>query len=156
MCFSSTRFTMIMRNSSKLSTNMPMIGQGIQVMEPKVLKKKLWKSFHKATATWLLNLYPKTEALSHIVKNCMLYFLNFLTNHRHVCTHFDPLLSQNPNLVIKNNNFDIFFKLWTNCDGSSSALACRVETVNLLIRSTFRVRNRSDYECFSKKMLWIL
>ena len=54
------------------------------------------------------------------------------TNTRHVDTHFNAFLMVIQNMVMKFNNFDIFYKIWYIFD-LLSALACCAVSVNLQV-----------------------
>ena len=60
--------------------------------------------------------------------NC--YFTICWTNTRHVGTHLNAFLMVIPNMVMKFHNFDIFTKFVKFLTYLSSAIACRVESIN--------------------------
>ena len=53
------------------------------------------------------------------------HFRNYETNTRYIGTYLNAFLMVIPNMVMKFNNFDLFYQICTHFD-LSSALACRV------------------------------
>ena len=65
--------------------------------------------------------------------NCNGYFTVYWTNTRHVGTYFNAFHMVIPNRVMKFHNFDIFYTICYIFD-MSSALACRVVSINVNVR----------------------
>ena len=64
-------------------------------------------------------LMKKSLFLSSILSNFSIHFKNYWTDTRHVCTYLNAFSMVIPNIVMKFNNFDIYWKLCVILDLSS-------------------------------------
>ena len=54
------------------------------------------------------------------------YFTNYKTNTRHICTHLNTFLTVNPNMVMKFNNSDIFYNFCELFEYFCEIMTCRL------------------------------
>ena len=76
------------------------------------------------------------------------YFRNYQTNTWHVCTYLNAFIMMISNIVMKFNNFDIFFTFCEMFDPSLSAHACRLVSVMGVTPLVRRINVKKKVELF--------